>query len=170
MLYFHGGGWSMPANEAHFTLVSRLISCAKETKAKSVAALVLQYDLAPGRQYPHQLIQCIELLRYVVNDLQKKPGQIFLGGDSSGGNLILGIFSHLQHQHPSIEPLKLVEPLRGAFLASPVVKFGFTDDRFRTNEVFEPSGVATLKSWVSRYLGPNNTDGWNEPVLNEENW
>lgn len=169
VLYFHGGGWAMPGTDAHFILLAGLVSSA--TKAgKSVAALALQYDLAPSKHYPHQLIQCIELLRYAMIDLRKTPAQIMLGGDSSGGNLIFGVLSHVLHPHPSIAPVKLSEPLRGVILCSPVVCFNFDTARFRDSQIFEPAPASTLKVWVANYLWGGERDKWNEPLQAEVEW
>ena len=169
VLYFHGGGYAMPGSDAHFTLLSQLVSQASQLE-KSVAVLALQYDLAPAAQYPRQITQCVELLRYAITDLKKSPGQILLGGDSAGGNLVFGILSHILHPHPSIAPIKLSTPLRAAFVSSPVVKFGFTAERFRLNEIFEPSPVSTLKEWITNFLGTSGTDSWNEPGQNDAEW
>ncbi|KAK9235890.1 Alpha/Beta hydrolase protein [Lipomyces kononenkoae] len=169
VLYFHGGGFAMPGSVAHFTLLSQLISSATQVE-RSVAALVLQYDLAPAEQYPRQLTQAVELLRYVITDLKKSPGQIVLGGDSAGGNLVFGVLSHILHPHPSITPLQLSTPLRAAFVSSPVARLTFTAERFRLNEIFEPSPVSTLKEWVANFLGTSEKDGWNEPWQNDVEW
>jgi acetyl esterase/lipase len=91
LLYFHGGGWGMPGSAGHFSLVSGFVSAATAAE-KSLAVLVLQYDLAPAQRYPHQLIQCVELLRYAMTDLQNSPDQITLGGDSAGGTWCLEFF------------------------------------------------------------------------------
>ncbi|KAK9427476.1 Alpha/Beta hydrolase protein [Lipomyces doorenjongii] len=169
VLYFHGGGYAMPGSEAHFTLLSQIISSATQLE-RSVAALVLQYDLAPAEQYPRQITQCVELLRYAITDLQKSPGQILLGGDSAGGTMVFSVLSHILHPHPSITPIKLSTPLRAVFVSSPVVRFGFTAERFRLNEIFEPAPVSTLKEWIANYLGTSGKDGWNEPGQNDVEW
>ncbi|KAK9482652.1 Alpha/Beta hydrolase protein [Lipomyces starkeyi] len=169
VLYFHGGGYAMPASEAHFTLLSQLISCAAQSE-RSLAVLVLQYDLAPAEHYPRQITQCVELLRYAITDLKKSPGQILLGGDSAGGTMVFSVLSHILHPHPSITPIKLSTPLQAAFVSSPVVRFGFTAERFHLNEIFEPAPVSTLKEWIANYLGTSGKDRWNEPGQNDVEW
>ncbi|KAK9384234.1 Alpha/Beta hydrolase protein [Lipomyces mesembrius] len=169
VLYFHGGGCAMPGSEAHFTLLSQIVSRATQLE-RSVAALVLQYDLAPAEHYPRQITQCVELLRYAITDLKKSPGQILLGGDSAGGTMVFSVLSHILHPHPSITPMKLSAPLRAAFVSSPVVRFSFTAERFRLNEIFEPAPVSTLKEWIANYLGTSGKDGWNEPGQNDVEW
>ena len=70
-------------------------------------------------------IQALELLRYAVDELHFAPERISLMGDSSGGNLIFTVLSHLMRTHPDlvksgIEPLKLSGPLKAAVACSPV--------------------------------------------------
>lgn len=159
----------MPATEAHFTVLQRLNE-AVIASGHTCAGLMLSYDLAPDQRYPRQMVQCVELLRYALQTLKKSPDQIILGGDSSGGNLILSIFSHILHPHPSIDALTLATPLACAFLHSPVVKFGFDTERFRTNEIYEPAAVFTLRNWIKDYLGRSAKDTWNEPAQNGSGW
>lgn len=171
ILYYHGGGYAMSGNAAHFQLLQRLIAHAKVKKNKIVAGLVLQYDLAPEKQYPHQLIQSVEALRYVLERMGKRPSQIFLGGDSSGGNLILGVLSHMLHPHAAIAPLRMSEPLAGAVLHSPVVQFDFSSERFRDNQIYEPSSTFTLNNWIGGYLAsPEDSDNWSEPLHSDSGW
>lgn len=112
MLYFHGGGWAMPCSDAHFEFGTSLMAAA-EKEGKEIAVLFLQYDLAPAAQYPRQLEQAVELLRYATTTLQRAPEKIMLMGDSAGGNMVLGVLSHLMHPQPKIQPLKLGGTLKG---------------------------------------------------------
>ncbi|MCJ1437904.1 hypothetical protein MMC27_007291 [Xylographa pallens] len=165
MLYFHGGGWGMPGSSGHFSFASALISTAAAS-GKSLAVLVLQYDLAPTKRYPHQLTQCVELLRYVMTDLHKSPSQIVLGGDSAGGNMVLGTLSHLLHPHPAIEPVKLSTPIRAAFAVSPIASF---DTNYAT-DLQDPAPASTIKVWLANYLGNSATDRWNDPSKTDVAW
>ena len=169
VIYYHGGGFAMPGADGHFTFVSSLVSKASKS-GKSVAVLLLQYDLAPGRQYPRQLLQAVELLRYATTELGKSPGQIMLMGDSAGGNLIFGVLSHLMRPHPSINPLKLSESLKAALICSPVTVIRSKSESFRTHEAQDPASAETIKVWLSNLLGPNKTDAWNEPLGNDAQW
>ncbi|MCJ1408856.1 hypothetical protein MMC19_002933 [Ptychographa xylographoides] len=165
MLYFHGGGWGLPGSSGHFSFVSSLVSTAAAS-GKSLAVLVLQHDLAPNKQYPHQLTQCVELLRYTVMDLHKSPDQIVLGGDSAGGNMVFGVLSHLLHPHPAIEPLKLSAALRACFVASPVASL---NAEF-ANELQDPAPASTIKVWFENYLGCSARDSWNDPSKTDVAW
>lgn len=159
----------MPGGDGHFKFVSTLVERAQKA-GRSVSALVLQYDLAPGGQYPRQLTQAVELLRYCVETLAKSPSQIMLMGDSSGGNLIIGILSHLMHPHPDIEPLRLAAPLQAAMASSPVCVLTTDSPLFASQEAQDPASAATIRTWMSNYLGSRKPDAWNTPLHNNASW
>ena len=169
VLYFHGGGYAMPGGDGHFEFVTSLLSKAK-SQNKSLAVLVLQYDLAPEGKYPRQLEQAVELLRHTIFKLGKTPSQITLMGDSAGAQAALGILSHILHPHPEIEQLELSEPLAGAVICSPVTIFNCDHERFRTHEAQDPAPTVTLKKWMENYLGGRGLDAWNSPLLNDSKW
>jgi acetyl esterase/lipase len=106
----------MPANSGHFEFAAAILRKA-ETKGKSLSFAFLQYDLAPKTKYPSQMSQCVELLRYTLNTLAKEPSKVMLAGDSAGGNLVMGVISHLLHPHPDIDPIELTSPLKAAIVS-----------------------------------------------------
>lgn len=82
--------------------------------------------------------------------------QVFIGGDSAGGNLALALLSHILHPHPKFEDelrVKLSAPLAGAILTSPWVKFPTTDDSAKRNEggdfICKPAG----DRWAAAFNG-----------------
>jgi acetyl esterase/lipase len=157
------------ATDGHFKFVATLLERAKKA-GKSVSSLFLQYDLAPGGQYPRQLTQAVETLRYCVETLPKSPSQIMLLGDSSGANLIIGILSHLMHPHPEIKPLPLSIPLKAAMASSPVCILTTDNPLFVSQEAQDPASAGTIKTWMSDYLGSRKPDAWNEPLQNSASW
>ena len=169
VLYFHGGGYAMPASDGHFTFASSLVSKAAGS-GKSVAVLILQYDLAPGGRYPRQLLQAVELLRHCMDSLGRSPEQLILLGDSAGGNMIFGLLSHLLHSHPGIEPLKLSKPLKTAVLSSPVTSLNTKGQRYRTHEGQDPASAKTIQIWFGNLLEAASPDEWNEPLSNDTDW
>lgn len=169
VIYYHGGGFAMPGSDGHFAFVSSMIDEASKA-GKCVAALVLQYDLAPGSTYPRQHIQAVELLRYVLTELKKSPADVMLMGDSAGGNLVLGVLSHLMHPHPSIRPLKLSGPLKAAISCSPITVMNVDNNMFRAQEAQDPASATTIKLWLRNLLGVQNPDPWVEPLRNPAEW
>lgn len=169
VLYYHGGGFAMPANDAHLGFAGSLVSKARSS-GKSVAVLLLQYDLAPGRRYPRQHQQAVELLRYTTKVLKKAPENIMLAGDSAGANMTLGVLSHLMTTHPSIDALKLSGPLAGALISSPVAVLNTKNARFRSQEAQDPAGGDTIQVWLDNFLGSSQPDAWNQPLTNDATW
>ncbi|USW48641.1 Putative alpha/beta hydrolase-3, lipase, GDXG serine active [Septoria linicola] len=117
VLYFHEGGYKELA----------------KTKATSIVIVAYTLTLTPGGQYPTQLKQAAESLDWLLNTIGRKPADIIFAGDSAGGNLTLGLLSHLLHPHPDISKIVLQEPLAAALLISAWIKFATTDDSWKRN-------------------------------------
>ncbi len=136
----------------------------------NLSVLVLGYTLAPSATYPTQLTQAIECLRYTLTTLSHPPASISIDGDSAGGNLALGVLSHLLHPHPEIPPLELHSPLGGAILLSPWASFSTHLDSMRENKLKDLVGPDVNDLWYKSFLGGRARDGYNEPVAAEEGW
>lgn len=138
------------------------------------SALLLAYDLSPEHTYPTQLRQATELLRHLVEVQGRNPSDLILGGDSAGGNLLLGLLSHLAHPHPEIEALSLPSKLRGALLISPWCSLTNTHTpAFVTNAERDMFDARTLVRWSAAFLGSDSPfagDFYNEPVLAASEW
>lgn len=160
--------------EFMFQVVSLLAS-----QGKSVAVLMLSYDLAPTAVYPRQLQQAAALLNHVLLDLKVAPSNIVLTGDSAGANLVIGLLSHISHPHPStvvpIAKVELHENFRAAVLISPWVSFDTSDDSFTRNANKDCIGVGAGKQWSSAWIGeawPHTqiSDYYNQAITAPESW
>ncbi|KAL4867834.1 hypothetical protein BDV12DRAFT_110957 [Aspergillus spectabilis] len=120
LVWYHGGGFALPANIGYFKFFANIIAEC-ERNGQSLAVFALTYTLAPVATYPTQLRQAVEALRYILVEKRQPAGNVMLGGDSAGGNLVGGVLSHLSHTHPAIDPLKLDVDARiaGAVLIAP---------------------------------------------------
>jgi acetyl esterase/lipase len=169
LVYYHGGGFVLPIHPAYFEF---LIPTVQELNAagKDFAIVVLSYTLAPIAQYPTQLEQCVELLRYILNETGRSPSSVLIGGDSAGGNLTLGVLSHLSHPHPAIKPLELSEPLMGALLISPWVSFDTSLPAVKENEYKDCVSPRVTPVWSGAMLGKSPTDNYNEAVNAPVDW
>lgn len=78
MMYL-GGGYSIPADTGHLKFTASIADKA----GTEMAVLFPTYDLAP-HSYPRQLTQGVEILRYLITELGRKPENIILAGDSAG--------------------------------------------------------------------------------------
>ncbi|KAL4986278.1 Alpha/Beta hydrolase protein [Aspergillus falconensis] len=120
LVWYHGGGFALPANIGYFKFFASIVAEC-ERNGQSLSVFALTYTLAPVATYPTQLRQAVEALRYILVEKRYSPSHVMLGGDSAGGNLVGGVLSHLAHTHPAIDPLKLDDgaALAGAVMIAP---------------------------------------------------
>lgn len=84
LIYFHGGGWVVGSIESHDRLCRALAS------ASGFQVISVDYRLAPEHKYPAAVEDAEATYRYVrahAAELGVDSAQIYLGGDSAGGNL-----------------------------------------------------------------------------------
>ncbi|CAA9959902.1 hypothetical protein P3342_005280 [Pyrenophora teres f. teres] len=170
LVYFHGGGYVMPCTAGLVVWLDDL----QKSLGPDVSALLLMYDLAPEAKYPTQLKQAVELMRYLVEAEGRNPSDLILGGDSAGGNLVLGLLSHIAHPHPEIAPLSLPSKIHAALLISPWCSLTQTNTpAFITNAERDMFDARCLSRWATAFLGSSDPfagDFYNEPVLAAPEW
>jgi len=82
LIYFHGGGYSLGSPRTHRHIVSRLASEA------ALRAVVPDYSKSPEAPYPAPIEDAVAVYKAIL-DQGIKPANVFLAGDSAGGNLVL---------------------------------------------------------------------------------
>ncbi|MCJ1252117.1 hypothetical protein MMC30_009355 [Trapelia coarctata] len=170
LLYFHGGGYVDIAYPIHIDILGELVATA-QGEGKDFSAFVVSYGLAPKAQYPVQLTQAAVALKYLIETVGCEPQNIFVGGDSAGGNLAVALLSHLSHPHPSAPKVDLRgRKLRGAYLISPWVTFAWDASSMRTNERKDYLGQTSLKDCTLKFLGDAKVDAYNVPLSASPDW
>jgi len=181
ILNFHGGGYVFPASPDMFSFMFQIVALLKKQN-KSVAVLMLSYDLAPGRVYPRQLQQAATLLNHVLSPthLNISPKNIILTGDSAGANLALQVLSHISHPHPSTTtPIPRIdlkgEKLCGAVLISPWVSFSLSDDSFTRNKYKDCIETVAGTQWSEAFMNDKwphtkNSDYYNQATTAPPEW
>lgn len=183
ILYCHGGGYTQPANEGNFHHLGGLIKDLNGDESRpSVAVLMLAYTLAPEAVYPTQLREAAVVLAHLIQNTGRSPSNIFIAGDSAGGNLAFSLLSHLLHPHPDVFPIKLECPLGGILALSPWVGFSTDYTSFSTNATLDMLTPLSLRKWGAMFLnksnpsnseadpGPISGDAWTEVCLNPASW
>ncbi|KAL4758052.1 alpha/beta hydrolase [Aspergillus foveolatus] len=90
-IYFHGGGWAMGAVDEEDAF------CRLVSKHHRMIMVSVEYRLAPKYQYPIPLDDCVEAVKWSLENLQ--PPSVVLIGASAGGNLAFGAALKLADQH-----------------------------------------------------------------------
>lgn len=85
LLWVHGGGYVGGDKEGAKEFATRLAADAQ------VVVVSMNYQVAPSSQYPNQVVQVEELVRELKKQQDKRLdlSQLFLGGDSAGGQIAL---------------------------------------------------------------------------------
>ena len=97
--------------------------------------------------------QC-KVILHTFNAFLLTGAQIFISGDSAGGNMALSLMSHLVHPHPEVSnKISLSEPIAGAILISPWIKFTSSDDSFQRNATSDMVVPAAVERWSSLFRG-----------------
>ncbi|KAL1956360.1 hypothetical protein VTO42DRAFT_7343 [Malbranchea cinnamomea] len=169
VVYYHGGGFAVPAGIAYLQFLSDIADDLR-TAGKDVAIFIVTYSLTPHAVYPTQFKQAVAALRYILEDLKHPPANVFIGGDSAGGNLTFAVLSHTAHPHPEIEPLQLSEPLGGAFAMAPWASFRQDFLSMKENIKKDMLMPETLKLWSDMYLAGQKEDNYNQPALAPADW
>ncbi|RDW89867.1 putative 6-hexanolactone hydrolase [Aspergillus mulundensis] len=174
VVYYHGGGFALPAVPGHFSFLHDLLEELNRS-GHDVAIFFLAYTLSPPAAYPTQLRQSVEALRYilVVDQGGRDPSNVLVGGDSAGGNLALSVLLHLTHPHPEIDPLPLQDgaELAGVFGFAPWVSFDLHGESMAKNQYKDLVPSQGLKVWSEEYLGSRKEgDAWSEPAKAPTEW
>ncbi|KHN97391.1 Alpha/beta hydrolase fold-3 [Metarhizium album ARSEF 1941] len=169
LIWYHGGGFCLPANRAYFQFLESLVASSQKS-GQDLAVFVLTYTLAPGATHPTQLTQAVEALRYILDEAGRRPSRVLIGGDSAGGNLVMGVLSHLAHRHPAIPELDICEPLAGAVGIAPWTLIGEDHgdrDIYCGGDLITP---AVDKPWSSAFLGGSDKDYFTSASTAPRSW
>ncbi|CRL22773.1 unnamed protein product [Penicillium camemberti] len=169
IVYYHGGGFAMPAIPAYFDFWLEMLKALNET-GHDLAVFFPRYTLTPHATHPTQLRQAVEALRYILNETGRSPANVIIGGDSAGGNLTAATLLHLSHPHAEIEPLTLSAPLAGAFTYAPWINFSTEWPSMKDNQWKDIITPGVLTRWSDSYRGDRPADNWNEPFNAPAEW
>ncbi|KAF2716958.1 alpha/beta-hydrolase [Polychaeton citri CBS 116435] len=172
LLYFHGGGFSLPCSDAHFLWAFEVQQELNKGRESTFSIAFLNYTLAPEGQYPKQLQQAAEALEYLIEKGGKKPEDVYIGGDSAGGNITLAVLSQLLHPHVKVPYLKngISSPLAGTVLISPWASFSTNFDSATRNQYSDYVTGITARRWSSAFLGTSAGDSYSEPGHAPADW
>lgn len=122
IIYFHGGGHLSGSIDTHDALCRR-IAVSSQTIVLSVG-----YRLAPEFPYPAGLQDCIAVFEgkaELLKAFQVNSEQVFLAGDSAGGNLALSVCHQMKKQGDT--------SIKGLVLIYPSIDFSMNYDSYQRN-------------------------------------
>lgn len=139
LLYLHGGGYAVGSLDTHRGLVARL------AQAAGIAALQVEYRLAPEHPFPAALQDAVHAYEWLLAQ-GYPPSRITLAGDSAGGGLCMATQLALR---------EMGKPLpAGTVLFSPWVDLSFSGASAQTHATSDPIvHVAEVAGWGQAYAG-----------------
>ena len=148
ILYFHGGGYVAGSPETHQNLIT---SIAEKSNLKVYA---IDYSLAPEKPFPAALNDAVKSFKCLLR-MGYNSQNIFIGGDSAGGNLSIVTILKLQE---SREPL----PSK-VFLLSPWADLTGEGSSIKENSLSDPylsyddwlNTSKSMKKNVEQWYAPN---------------
>jgi acetyl esterase/lipase len=170
VLYFHGGGFLVPAGDFVMSFC-RYVQLELEKQNIEVGFALLEYSLGPQASFPTPLQQSALALNFLMA-AGVKPQNLQLVGDSAGGNLILQVLSQMLHPREGVSEIRLPGPLRGAYLISPWTNLSADSQSHFENEGRDWLRHAGVKDWGAQVLAgvPEADRPFAEPVRAPEGW
>lgn len=123
ILMIHGGAFIVMGLNSHRNTSVQL------AKYTGCAVLAIDYRLAPEHPYPAALNDCIGAYEYIINNGPSGPApasDVFLMGDSAGGNLSAALMIRLKDEGKRMPD--------GAILMSPTTNLNMDYDSWTSNE------------------------------------
>jgi len=93
ILYIHGGGFAVGSPKSHRTITSKF------SEITGCSVLAIDYRLMPEHLHKDCVEDCRTAYRWILENGPDGPGkiqQLFIGGDSAGGNLCLSLIAWIR--------------------------------------------------------------------------
>lgn len=116
LVFFHGGGWVIGNLDSH-DVVCRTLADAGELIVVSV-----DYRLAPEHRFPAAVEDAVASTEWISSNAQSlgvDAAQLFVGGDSAGGNLASVVAIHAREAGPKIAGQILIYPATDFSMSHP---------------------------------------------------
>lgn len=123
VLYIHGGGFIMGCPKSHRTITSKF------SEISGCSVLAIDYRLMPEHKHSDCVADCRAAYQWILENGPSGPGktrQLFVGGDSAGGNLALSLAAWVRDN-------KLRAP-DAVVALSPLTDITFSGASIRQNE------------------------------------
>ena len=122
VLYIHGGGFVEGSPKSHRTITSKL------SEVTACTVLAIDYRLMPEHHHKDCVEDCRTAYQWILENGPDGPAeirQLFIGGDSAGGNLTLSLIAWIRDN-------KLRAP-EAVLALSPLTDITFSGESLRNN-------------------------------------
>ncbi|MFT4508626.1 alpha/beta hydrolase fold domain-containing protein [Caballeronia sp. 15711] len=99
LIYLHGGGFVLFSIDSHDRLMREYAQRA------GIAVIGIDYTRAPDARFPQALDESVDVVRWVedhAGEWDIDATQLFVGGDSAGASLSMGVALTLRDAHESL--------------------------------------------------------------------
>ena len=160
ILYFHGGGYIAGSPETHQNFLTHLC------KISEIPIYAIDYSLAPENPYPAALNDAVSSFQSILK-IGYNPENIFIGGDSAGGNLTLVCALKLQKINQKLpSKLFLLSPWTDLTASGESIKFNAEKDPYLSYDNFLTTGESSKKAVQDWYApGQDYSDPMISPVF-----
>ncbi|KID81795.1 alpha/beta hydrolase fold-3 [Metarhizium guizhouense ARSEF 977] len=157
VLYIHGGGYVIPMLPGHLDLCWNNYIAAGANEGVEVAVAMLQYSLAPRGKMPTQLSQVVAGFNRLLSQ-GFGPQDVFVGGESGGGNLTMQFVGHLLRAHPEVPEVKLLQPLAAVIAISPGLGSNSETRSFQENKYCDMITEDIVRGLAAEFLPDAETE------------
>jgi acetyl esterase/lipase len=122
VLYIHGGGFIAGSPKSHRTITSQF------SKVSGCAVLAIDYRMMPEHGIRDCVADCRTAYRWILEngpDGPRKLQDLYIGGDSAGGNLTLSLIAWIRDEN--------LRPPEAAVAMSPLTDVTFSGNSLRGN-------------------------------------
>ena len=152
IIYMHGGGFVVGCSEDTDFITRKLC------RSNNMVVVSINYRLSPETLFPGALVDCEEVLKFVIRDSEKlsiDPERLYIAGDSAGANLALGLFQQLTNYRSRIKGLILLAP----WLDMEVEKYDSYNRLAPDGIVFDAAFIAYARAAYTRF------EEWKNPLV-----
>ena len=139
LLYLHGGGLISGSATTHLNFAARV------AELTGLSVLLVNYRLLPEHEYPAPLDDALTVYHALISSQVFSHNQVVIGGDSSGGGLVLAMLVQLKESGTQLPSC--------AFAVSGTFDMTLSGQSMQTNSGLDPMlSFDELKEWQEKYL------------------
>jgi acetyl esterase/lipase len=158
IIHVHGGGWVYGNKDTIYKAYGMALA------QKGFAVLTINYRLAPTHNFPSQLYDLDEVLKFIEKNEERyslDTGNVFMIGDSAGAHLISTYLTIKNPKKPTSFDFKSSVVVKAVALSCGVYDF----DTFNTSKIKFPQKSNTLRSLFGIYDYKNHPlYQWSSPL------